>query len=82
MRYTFVALVAAALGLAIGLAAPHFRKPQSLAECLMERMKGQPAPMFSTVYVFCTDQQKAEMTDKDVGIDDWQRVTPAARAGN
>ena len=69
-------IVVAVLGVAVGLAIPSLRyKSQSLNECLIEHMKGMPGPMFTTVYEYCQDEKKAELTDKQVGLpDDWQPV--------
>lgn len=80
MRRLFLAVsVALLVGIAAGLAVPRlWHRPQTLSECMMDRMKGQPAPMFAMVYGACQDEQKAEMTDRQVGLngpwDDWKPV--------
>lgn len=71
-------LVGIVIGALTVAAASKFSKPKTLAECLIANMKGMPGPMFATVHDYCRDDLKVEMTDKDVGIDDWQ---PAGKIG-
>jgi len=53
--------------------------PQSLNECLISHMKGQPDKMFAFVFELCQGQQKTiELQDSDIWpgkkADDWQPV--------
>jgi hypothetical protein len=80
MKAALFATAALVAGVAIGLAAPRlWPHQQTLEECLIERMKGLPGPMFATVYTVCEAAKwpGRPMTDAEVGIekkDDWQPV--------